>query len=251
MADFFWFSDAQWARIEPLLPNDVRGMRRVDDRRVLSGIVHALRSGGRWADCPQEIYGPKKTLYNRFVRWSERGIWDGIFSALAGEGDAPDRLFIDSSCIKVHRCAGGAKGGPAHGIARTKGGRNTKLHAVCDGKGRPLVLLLTPGNVHDCKVAKACIEALPPSAELVADKGYDSKDLREWLEERGTQAVIPPRKNRKVQYDYDKAIYRQRNIIERMFCRLKDWRRIATRFDRNVKNFMGAVALAAAVIWWL
>ena len=63
MPDFFWFSDAQWARIGPLLPTDTRGMARVDDRRVLSGIVHALRNGGRWADCPREVYGPKKTLY--------------------------------------------------------------------------------------------------------------------------------------------------------------------------------------------
>ena len=111
MADFFWFSDEQWARIVPLLPTDVRGMKRVDDRRVLSGIVHALKCGGRWADCA-DVYGPKKTLYNRFVRWAERGIWEGIFSALAGAEDVPDRLFIDSSCIKVHRCAGGGKGGP-------------------------------------------------------------------------------------------------------------------------------------------
>jgi transposase len=112
MSDFFWFSDAQWRRIAPLLPTNVRGKERVDDRRVLSGIVHALRSGGRWGDCPEHVYGPKKTLYNRFLRWSERGIWEGIFSALAGAEDSPDRLFIDSSCIKVHRCAGGAKGGP-------------------------------------------------------------------------------------------------------------------------------------------
>ena len=92
---------------------------------------------------------------------------------------------------------------------------------------------------------------MPPAAELVADKGYDSKALRDWLAERGTTAVIPPRKNRKVQYHYDKTVYRQRNIIERMFCRLKDWRRIATRFDRNIKNFIAAIALAAAIIWWL
>ncbi|WP_445488948.1 IS5 family transposase [Rhodopseudomonas sp. RCAM05734] len=139
----------------------------------------------------------------------------------------------------------------AHGIGRTKGGRNTKLHAVCDEKGRPCVLLLTPGNVHDCRVAQLCIEAMPPSAELVADKGYDSQALREWLVERGTEPVIPPRKNRKIQYDYDRAIYKQRNVIERMFCRFKDWRRIATRFDRNVRNFMSTISLAAAVIWWL
>jgi len=73
MADFFWFSDAQWARIEPSLPTDVRAMPLVDDRRVLSGIVHTLRSSGRWADCA-DVYGPKKALYNRFVRGSERGI---------------------------------------------------------------------------------------------------------------------------------------------------------------------------------
>src|SRR5688500_8732227 len=111
MSDFFWFSDAEWARIEPLLPTEVRGMKRVDDRRVLSGIVHALKSGGRWADCA-DVYGPKKTLYNRFVRWAERGIWTGIFGALAGSEDSPDRLFIDSSCIKAHRTAGGEKRGP-------------------------------------------------------------------------------------------------------------------------------------------
>src|SRR3546814_7322648 len=76
---------------------------------------------------------------------------------------------------------------------------SSDLHAVCDEQGRPCVLLLTPGNVHDCKVAEQCIAAMPPSAELVADKGYDSQALREWLEARGTQAVIPPRRNRKIQ----------------------------------------------------
>ncbi len=93
------------------MPANVRGKERVDDRRVLSGIVHALKCGGRWAE-RADVYGPKKTLYNRFVRWAERGIWENIFSALAGTEDVPYRLFIDSTCIKVHRCAGGAKGGP-------------------------------------------------------------------------------------------------------------------------------------------
>jgi len=111
MSDLFWFSDKQWKRIEPFLPTNTRGMKRVDDRRVLSGIVHVLKSGGRWGDAPSE-YGPKKTLYNRFVRWAERGIWQDIFAALAGAEGAPDRLMIDSSSIKVHRCARGEKGGP-------------------------------------------------------------------------------------------------------------------------------------------
>ncbi len=107
-------------------------MPRVDDRRVLSGIVHALQLGGRWGDCPEQVYGPKKTSYNQFVRWAEREVWEDIFSALAGAEGAPDRLFIDSSRIKVRRTAGGAKGGLSNAIGKTRGGRNTKLHAVCD-----------------------------------------------------------------------------------------------------------------------
>ncbi len=100
-------------------------------------------------------------------------------------------------------------------------------------------------------VAKACIAAMPPSAELVGDKGYDSNDLRDWLIQRGTTPVIPPKRHRKVQLDCDTKIYKQRNVIERMFCRFKDWRRVATRFDRNIKCFMATIAIAATVIWWL
>lgn len=111
--------------------------------------------------------------------------------------------------------------------------------------------MITPGNVHDMRVARDCIAALPPSAELVGDKGYCSNELRAWLAERGTQAVIPSKRNRKVQIPHDPAIYKQRNIIERMFCRLKDWRRVAMRFDRNLKTFMATIAIAATVIWWL
>ena len=80
-------------------------MPRVDDRRVLSGIVHALKSGGRWGDCPENAYGSKKARYNRFRRWAERGVWERIFADLAGVNGVPSRLFIDSSCIKVHRTA--------------------------------------------------------------------------------------------------------------------------------------------------
>ena len=109
------------------------------------------------------------------------------------------------------------------------------------------------------RVAKQCIAAMPPSAELVGDKpvlsfaegGYDSDDLRAWLASRGTQAVIPSKRNRKVQLDCDHAIYKQRNVVERMFCRFKDWRRVATRYDRNIKTFMATIAIAATVIWWL
>lgn len=106
----FWLNNKQWAKLEPLLPEDKRG-RRVDDRRIISGIIHVLKSGGRWSDAPKD-YGPKKTLYNRYVRWAVKGIWQEIFMALAAAGGPPAEALIDSTHVKVHRTAGGAKGGP-------------------------------------------------------------------------------------------------------------------------------------------
>ena len=108
--DYFWLNATQFARLEPHLPTDTRGKPRVDARRVISGIVHVLKSGGRWVDAP-DVYGPHKTLYNRFVRWAAKGVWTNIFRALASAGGPPAQVLIDSSAVKAHRCASGGKGG--------------------------------------------------------------------------------------------------------------------------------------------
>jgi len=110
MSAEFWLSDRQWRRLAPLLPNKPRGVPRVDDRRVISGIVHVLRSGGRWVDAPA-AYGPRKTLYNRFVRWAAKGVWADVFRTLAATGGPPAELLLDSTHVKAHRCAAGGKGG--------------------------------------------------------------------------------------------------------------------------------------------
>src|SRR3954469_25563281 len=96
--DFFWLTKDQFARLKPLLPSDTRGKPRVDDRRVISGIVHVLKSGGRWIDAP-DVYGPHKTLYNRFVRWAAKGVWIDIFDILASAGGPPAQVLIDSSAV--------------------------------------------------------------------------------------------------------------------------------------------------------
>ena len=106
----FWLSDDQFAKLKPLLPTNTRGKPRVDDRRVISGIVHVIKSGGRWIDAPP-VYGPYKTLYNRFVRWAEKGVWEGVFACLASEGGPAVELMIDSSAVRAHRVAHGGKGG--------------------------------------------------------------------------------------------------------------------------------------------
>src|SRR5262245_49226364 len=109
-AALYWLSDAEWVKIEPLLPRGRRGAHRVDDRRVISGIIHMLRSGARWRDCPA-AYGPYTTIYNRFNRWSRQGIWFEIFAALTGSTGIVGTVAIDSSTIKAHRSAAGGKAG--------------------------------------------------------------------------------------------------------------------------------------------
>ena len=122
----YWLSDGECSKIEPLMPRGRRGAHR--DRRVISGIVHVLKSGCRWADAPL-FYGPRKTLYNRFVRWAAKGVWLEIFHALAATGGPPAEVLIDSSAVKAHRCASGGKGGNTirRSAARAVDGRQKSM----------------------------------------------------------------------------------------------------------------------------
>ena len=118
MSSGFWLSDDAWAAVEPLLPKNQPGARRVDDRRVISGIIHVLRVGCRWQDCPPD-YGPSTTIYNRFNRWSHRGLWARLFATLSAQAELPHDLSIDSTAVRAHRSAHGGTEGPR----QRKGGR--------------------------------------------------------------------------------------------------------------------------------
>lgn len=110
MKHLYQLSDEAWALMRPHLPSGKPGKPRVDDRRVISGILHVLKTGCRWRDVPAE-YGPATTIYNRYHRWSGRGIWQRMFEGVAAGGDIPVELSLDSSHVKAHRSAAGAKGG--------------------------------------------------------------------------------------------------------------------------------------------
>jgi transposase len=122
---------------------------------------------------------------------------------------------------------------------------------VCDGEGKPLVLLLTEGQMSDHKGARLILDALPPAQSLIADRGYDSDWFRQALIDRGTTPCIPPTKCRKRPIPYDKMLYQQRHKVENMFAKLKDWRRIATRYDRCAHTFFSAICIAASVTFYL
>ena len=148
--DHFWLTEAQFARIDCIRRGITRGKPRVDDRRVISGIVHVLKSGGRWIDAPPD-YGPRKTLYNRYVRWAAKGVWIDLFHALASAGGPPVQVLIDSSAVKgVLLGLRRERGECNQAIGRSRGGRTTKIHALTDRDCRPIAFLLTGGQVADC-----------------------------------------------------------------------------------------------------
>jgi transposase len=145
---------------------------------------------------------------------------------------------------------GRKRGAHHHAIGASRGGRTTKIHALTNDAGRPVAFVLTPGNVHDLEGARALLAIRRPKKRLLADRAYDARSLRDWLAEHGAEAVIPPNPTRKHPHAYSRKAYRGRNLIERMFCRLKDFRRIATRYDKRADTFLSAVYLAAALTWW-
>jgi transposase len=145
----------------------------------------------------------------------------------------------------------GKKGDVPRHIGRTKGGLNSKLHAVVNNEGKPIVMALTAGQVSDHIGAKIIYSGLPNAKTLIGDKGYDSDEFRAALKAKGIASCIPPRAKRKNPAKYCITMYKQRHKVENTFSKLKDWRRIATRYDRCADTFFAAITIAATVIFWL
>src|SRR5262249_36508993 len=124
-------------------------------------------------------------------------------------------------------------------------------HALADAKGRLIAILLTGGEAHDCPVAERLIRRVKQPQHMLGDKAYDSTELRDELDEHGTKSVIPNRSNRKEPFSFNNRLYKVRWRIEAAFNRVKDFRRIATRYDRLARNYLASVCLAAALVWWV
>ena len=245
----FWLSDPQWAAIAPLLPH-LGGKPRGDDRRVISGILHSFREGfaggrslrstGRARHCSTASTGGASAGCGRSSSppWRPATIrpWWRWWTALRCGRIAPRQ---------------GQKGEQGQAIGRSRGGRTTKIHALADQDGRLYALLLTPGQTHDIRGARPLLASVAAPSCLVGDKAYDANDLRRFLAAQGTEIVISPMPTRTNRPAFDPIAYRQRNIIERAFCRLKDWRAIATRYDKTARNSLAGICLAGAITWWI
>jgi len=161
---------------------------------------------------------------------------------------ADDRFNHRAGASARSRRTQGQRGADAQGLGRSRGGLSTKIHAATEALGLPVRLIASPGQRNDIAYAHDLIDGIEADA-TIADKGYDADHLANRIAEAGTEVVIPPKRNRKVQRPYDRDLYKERNRIERFFAKLKQFRRVATRYDKLLANFMGFVKLAAIAIW--
>ncbi|MFE4970390.1 IS5 family transposase [Streptomyces sp. NPDC056660] len=267
----------QWARIEPLLPDRTprRGGRWRDHREVIDAIAWKFQTGSQGVHLP-ERYGSWKGAYNRLRNWAIDGTWERVFTALLAQADAEEDLdwvvAVDSTIVRAHQHAAGArkKEAPAgepddHAIGRSRGGLTTKVHLAADSKCRPLAFVLTPGQAGDAPAFETVMRALRVPrpvgrprirpVTVLADKAYSSRAIRAHLRRRGIKAVIPIPADQRAHRKwcgsqggrppaFDREAYKQRNAVERCINRLKQWRGIATRYEKTATVYLAGLHLA-------
>ncbi|WP_225063168.1 IS5 family transposase [Komagataeibacter rhaeticus] len=245
----YGLSDSQWERIKDLLPGREGhvGGTAANNRLFVEAVLYRYRAGIPWRDLPAR-FGDWKNVHKRLRRWCESGIIEQVFRHLAADRDN-DYMMIDSTIVRAHQHSAGArkKGGADQAIGRSRGGLTSKIHAIVDAAGKAVALSLTPGQRADITEAAPLLDEVDPAA-FIADKAYDADPLIEKIEERQITPVIPSRKNRRDPREISFRLYKNRNIIERFFARLKQFRGIATRYDKLKSTFLAAVQLVSAII---
>ncbi len=270
-------TDEQWELIADILPASEarRGCPWSEFRTIVNGMFWILFSGASWRDLP-ERYGPWQTVYNRFRRWQDDCTFDNILRALQmklnDEGLLDWSLFgLDSTSVRANRAASGARKKkkrlgdlepPDHALGRSRGGFGSKIHLVCDRQGTPLGAILSSAARHDSAdvedlLSTACVRLgrgrpRTPPEHLVADRTYDASRIRRYVQKRGIGVTMPEkclaekrqRRKRGPHPPLDKSIYKECNVVERLIGKLKECRRIMTRFDTRVKSFLTMIHLA-------
>ena len=241
-------ADGQWDKIKDLLPGKPGdpGVTAKDNRLFINAVFWIAKTGAPWRDLP-ERFGPWDNVFQRFNRWCKKGVFDRIFETLRD----PDLevLMLDSTVIRAHQHSAGQKNSTPEReqLGRSRGGVSTKIHVATDGLGKPTQIFLSPGQDHDITKAPELIRD-SEAEKVIADKAYDSDAFVAQIEAQGATAVIPPRENRKEPRDYDREDYKKRNVVERFINRLKQCRRVATRYEKTARNFLGFVLFASTLV---
>ncbi len=250
-------TDQQWDTIKDLLPGKEGdpGTTAKDNRLFINAIMWIAKTGAPWRDLP-ERFGNSNSVFVRFNRWCKNGVFARVLEHLRDRdledllnNPDPEVLLLDSTIVRAHQHAAGAKGSCANAeaLGRSRGGFGTKIHVACDGVGKPVRIILTPGQDHDVTQGPALISGIDAD-KIIADKAYDTDGFLAEVASRDAEAVIPPRSNRLEQRAYDKEEYKKRNCVERFVNVLKQCRRVATRYEKTARNFLAMVSFASAFV---
>jgi transposase len=215
-------------------------------RIFLEAVYCFLRTGCQVRLLPK-VYGNCFSIYQRFLRWKKRGVWEALFEHF--KDDIDDEYFmIDGSVIRANQCAAGYKKGSEEDLGRSCGGFSTKIHVLADALGNPVKFVLSPGNESDITHAEELTKDLKNTAVL-GDKGYDSKKFVDFLKAKNCEAIIPSRSNCKEKREIDRHIYKERHLVENFFNKVKHFRRVFSRFCKTSSSFMSFLQFASTLIW--
>lgn len=240
-------TDETWSKLRVIMQQH-RIYDKPNLRMIVEAILYRMRVGCPWRDLPAE-FGSWNSIYQQFNRWSLKDKLLKIFKNLVQEPDL-EWEFIDGSIVRAHQHSAGGGVKENEAIGKSVGGNTTKIHMAVDACGFPIEFIITGGEVHDSKIAPDLIEKLPIADYTIADKGYDSEEIRESIRKKSSIPVIPRKKNSKTgNADIDWCLYKYRHLVENVFARLKHFRAIATRYDKLKRNYGSMLAMACSYLW--
>jgi transposase len=230
-----------------------RGNVTLDNLHVLNAILYVAEQGCKWRGLPKR-FGNWHTIYTRMNRWSKRGVLDRVFAQLQHTQIIRVRIeavALDSTIVKVHPDGTGAlkKNGPQT-LGRSRGGWTTKIHMVAADARTAITFALSPGQAHDAPEGRKLLQRfgrVPRPIHLLMDRAYEGDETRQLALDLGYVPVVPPKHNRLAPWEYDRALYRRRNEIERLFRRLKGFRRLFSRFEKLDVMFVAFINFALIV----
>lgn len=239
-------NDQHWSKLTTIFRH-FNIYLKLNLRNFIEAILFRIRTGCPWRDLPQE-FGKPDSIFKKYNRWSKKNKLMNIFKLFSQHADK-EWIFIDGSHVRAHQHSAGIKN---QDISKSIGGNSSKIHLAIDSNGNPIEFIISDGTSHDMKIAPDLVSKLDLSESemLCADKGYDSKSLRKQIQDSKTKPNIPRKSNTKSSNDHmDWYMYKIRHLVENSFCRLKQFRGIATRYDKLKRNYQSAVALACIFIW--
>jgi len=242
-----YINEVAWSKIYMFLHflRDIRVKNESKAKKFVEAIYWMSKTGAQWREL-DSFYGKWNSIYKRFNAWSKKYVWENLLQFCIKNPDL-ECIMIDVTIVRAHACATGYGNQDKEGLERSKGGLTSKFHAKIDALGNSLKFIIISGQRNDCTQA-ALLESVYES-EVMADKAYDSNDIHKQVADQNCNAVIPPRKNRIEQYDYDEFFYKERHVVECFFGKIKYFRRVFSRFDKSARNFIAFLLFVRAIVW--